>query len=46
MKLFLVFIGICLVSVNVFSQTDHALKYAETITQADFKKHLTIIAIR
>ena len=41
---FLVFIGICLLSGRVFSQTDLPLKYAETITQADLKKHLTIIA--
>ncbi len=41
---FLVIISLLLVSANVFSQTDLPLKYAETITQADLKKHLTIIA--
>ena len=29
---------------NTFSQTDPALKYAETITQSGLKKQLTIIA--
>ncbi len=29
---------------NLFSQTDPALKYAETITQAGLKIHLTIVA--
>ncbi len=30
--------------INLFSQTDAGLKYAESITQADLKKHLTILA--
>ena len=38
--LFLIFIF----PYNLFSQTDAALKYAESITQADLKKHLTVVA--
>ncbi len=41
---FPVFISLLLLSGNVFAQTDVPLKYAETITQTDLKKHLTIIA--
>ena len=41
---FLLAISLLLISRNVFSQTDIPLKYAETITQAGLKKHLTVIA--
>ena len=41
---FLVIISLFLISGNVFSQSDIPLKYAETITQADLKKQLTIVA--
>ena len=41
---FLIVISLFLTSNNIFSQTDIPLKYAETITQADLKKHLSIIA--
>ena len=41
---FPVTILLILFSSNAFSQTDAALKYAETITQAGLKKQLTIIA--
>src|SRR6185437_4020059 len=41
---FPVFISLLFLSGNVFAQTDVPLKYAETITQTDLKKHLTIIA--
>lgn len=43
-KIFPVIISLLLLSANVFSQTDIPLKYAETITQADLKKQLTIVA--
>jgi hypothetical protein len=41
---FPVIIFLVLFTNNAFSQTDAALKYAETITQAGLKKQLTIIA--
>ena len=41
---FPVLISLFLFTNNTFSQTDAALKYAETITQAGLKKQLTIIA--
>lgn len=41
---FPVSIFLFLFTCNTFSQTDAALKYAETITQAGLKKQLTIIA--
>ena len=43
MKYYFVVI-ISILSVNAFSQTDTALKYAETITQGDLKNQLTIVA--
>ena len=41
---FFVITAIFFFSTNTFSQTDAALKYAETITQAGLKKQLSIIA--
>ncbi len=41
---FFVITAIFFFSTNTFSQTDAALKYAETITQAGLKKQLNIIA--
>ncbi len=43
MKYYFVVI-ISLLSLNLFSQTDPALKYSEIITREDLKKQLTIIA--
>ena len=43
-NIFPVIISLLLLSANVFSQTDIPLKYAETITRADLKKQLTIVA--
>src|SRR5450432_2231664 len=37
-------LSIFIFSNNLFSQTDPALKYAETITQEGLKKQLTIVA--
>jgi hypothetical protein len=41
---FLVIIALFLFSGKIFSQTDSAWKYAETITRADLKKQLSIVA--
>jgi hypothetical protein len=44
MKNRLLFAAAMLVAQNTFAQENTATKYAETITEADLKKHLTIIA--
>src|SRR5665647_872360 len=45
MKNFLpVIISVLLISTKTFSQTDPALKFAETITQSGLKEQLSIIA--
>lgn len=44
MKFILLAVVSLLLSPNIFSQRDVPLKYAETITQVDLQKHLTIVA--
>ena len=44
MKSALIFIAWFLLPAVLFAQTDDAQKYAASITIADLKKHLTIIA--
>jgi hypothetical protein len=41
---FFAFISLLFFTGTSFAQTDVAIKYAETITQQDLKKHLTIVA--